>query len=486
MSTAAIIREGRVRSRRCRAFTSAVVLTAGILSTAISTMAQENYEEWQNRCSIYFNTTSRGADVQGDVANFPVLLRLNKGNFEGIATMTAFPEDVRFADFDGKHLPYQIEEWKYGTDGDDTAVIWVKVENVLGDNDVQGIMMYWGKPSSVDSSNGSAVFDTAAGYISAWHLEDTLKDATANQINGMNFFSSDTVGLIGRCRHFDDARATQMVSFTANDALNPTEAQTVAGWFKTNQSTDGKSNISIIRHDLHFNALQLWINNGSTSLGCVVWPQGQDNYAAYNTGWSYSDDKWHFFTASYSSQTGLRLYMDGTQIGNSTTTGLLKPTTHTFFLGGAGDYQNNEYYGGFLDEVTVHKVARSEDWAKLCFQNQRIDQTLIEIGSMETAARSPSIRLSVNGGLGNFVNSLSHAVRFTVTLPMRQAVAVDVYAANGELVRCLQSSAMMNTGTHKFSWDGTAASGKTVPSGAYVLRVTSGAAVASKVILKAR
>ena len=40
-----------------------------------------------------------------------------------------------------------------------------------------------------------------------------------------------------------------------------------------------------------------------------------------------------------------------------------------------GSYR--QYWNGKIDEVRVEKVARSADWIKLCFMNQREDDKLV-------------------------------------------------------------------------------------------------------------
>ena len=103
----------------------------------------ENYADWSFSQTITVNTSSTGANVAGNVTNFPMLVRLNPSNFGGFAATLANGADIRFANSKGIHLPYQIERWVPGSL--DTAEIWVLLDTVFGNNATQAFTMYWGK-----------------------------------------------------------------------------------------------------------------------------------------------------------------------------------------------------------------------------------------------------------------------------------------------------------------------------------------------------
>ena len=64
-----------------------------------------------------FNATAAGANVPGDVADFPLLIRLDPSRM-GFAEADSLGRDLRFADADGTHLPFLIERWEPPQDGD--------------------------------------------------------------------------------------------------------------------------------------------------------------------------------------------------------------------------------------------------------------------------------------------------------------------------------------------------------------------------------
>ena len=86
------------------------------------------YQGWLHSMPIYLNTTSSGAAVYENVYNFPVLVRLNRGNFN-FSEAKGNGEDVRFVkpDVDSTPLLFEIERWDSSTGA---AEIWVRVDTV--------------------------------------------------------------------------------------------------------------------------------------------------------------------------------------------------------------------------------------------------------------------------------------------------------------------------------------------------------------------
>jgi hypothetical protein len=105
----------------------------------------ENYSLWAQQEDVFLNTTAAGADVSDNITGFPVLIKLNAGNFN-FSQAKSNGEDIRFAKIDGIHLAYQIESWDAVNSN---ASIWVLVDTVYGNNSTQKIKMYWGKSDAI-------------------------------------------------------------------------------------------------------------------------------------------------------------------------------------------------------------------------------------------------------------------------------------------------------------------------------------------------
>ena len=84
------------------------------------------------------------------------------------------------------------------------AAVWVRIPTIKG-NDQQAIRMHWGHDQASSESDGEGVFQTTEGFAGVWHLGDTLKDATSNNLDGFNksdVCTTNTSGMIGDAQEF--------------------------------------------------------------------------------------------------------------------------------------------------------------------------------------------------------------------------------------------------------------------------------------------
>jgi hypothetical protein len=146
----------------------AIIMALGFCFVAFGA---DNYAAWQHNGRINFNTTSSGANVAGNVINFPVLVRLN-GDQIDFSQVKSQGADIRFAKADGTHLKYQIERWVDGAGTNDSAEIWVKMDTVFGNSNAQYINIYWGKSDAADSSSASMVFETSNSFTGVYHISE--------------------------------------------------------------------------------------------------------------------------------------------------------------------------------------------------------------------------------------------------------------------------------------------------------------------------
>ena len=190
-----------------------VAALLGLLQPGV-TAAADDLTDWRYSRDVQFNTSASGANVAGDVSDFPVAVALSAENFD-FSQALQNGADVRFtAGKDGTPLSHSIEHW--GRD-DRSALVWVKVDAVRGNSTSQSIVMHWGNPAAKNASDSAAVFDTKQGFVGAWHLAEEggtsevgYKDATANAANatGVNMTpESRAAGVLGpaaKFRHADN------------------------------------------------------------------------------------------------------------------------------------------------------------------------------------------------------------------------------------------------------------------------------------------
>jgi len=365
-------------------------LIVGILAiVCLASGAWGQYSDWKHSGVFYIITTPQGANLPAGAVekNFPVLMRLDKDYFNFNQAQTG-GKDIRFASDQGAALPYQIEQWdpKAGT-----AVIWVKIPEIRG-NACQAIKMYWGNPKAVSESNGEKVFATKEGFAGVWHLGDNLEDSTSNNLDGSNKPGKSTTnapGVIGDAQVFgkkkilnirqpgseNNHKVTCMPSGNQDRSMSawiyPTSyegfnwaAPTIGGWGGAKLAEGGW---------LFTLSYMTMTSRGQSRFHLYGFdPRGAASIARY---------KWRHVALTVSEDM-VRFYLDGVldrtidRRGNEVTSlGTLKtPAATTVNVGNHGGGRGP--FNGALDEVRFESAARSANWMKLCYENQKPMQTL--------------------------------------------------------------------------------------------------------------
>ena len=359
------------------------LLFPGFLSQALA-----QYGDWKHAGSMYLVTDSAGADLPASAVlkNFPVLVRLNKDYFD-FSHVKPGGKDVRFS-AKGKPLDFQIERWD-AERGE--ADIWVRIPIIRG-KDQQAIQMHWGKEQVSSKSNGEQVFRTAEGFSAVWHLGDNLEDATSNNLDGVNRPdgpTTNTPGMIGDAQEFGvnqilvirppgakpDRRVACMPSGNADRTMsawvNPTSFEgrnwaqaSIGGWGEPERGQKPHMGLSYF-----------------TMTG-----RGQPRFHLYGFDPRCASPlprrEWRHVALAVSGDM-VRFYVNGVlerTINNNgdlvSKLGTLKtPASTPVDLGDHGNGRGP--FNGALDEVRFESVARSRNWLKLCFENQKPLQSLV-------------------------------------------------------------------------------------------------------------
>ncbi len=320
------------------------------------------YSGWKYSGSMFILTTPEGADLKVSALekDFPLLVRLDKASF---LFNQAGPEgeDIRFTDAGGNPLAYQLEQWD---PAGGSAAIWVKIPEIRG-NTRQEIRMYWGLKGAKSESDGSAVFNKSNGYLAVLHMGDALRDETGT-LQPVNAGTTLTPGMIGMARHLKEG---QGVNCGENITAFPTgsSAFTTEAWFRPegtdgiiagfgNEEPRGKvimqySNPPMIRLDCYWSGANI---SSSGNLGRGGWIHSAHTYR-YGQSSLYVNGKPDGFSASVKNPLNIK-------------------SPAKMFLGG---WMNDYWFNGEIDEVRISNVARSADWVRLGYENQKPVQTLV-------------------------------------------------------------------------------------------------------------
>ena len=334
-------------------------LIAAFLLATLAGTAFAQYAGWQHSGSLYILTTPEGANLPAGAIekDFPLLVRLHKDFFD-FSQAKAKGEDVRFSTGGGVPLPHQIEEWDAARG---VASIWVRVPEIKG-NTQQEIKMHWGKSDAASESNGKAVFNESNGYLSVWHMNGPVKDEVGT-LESKDVGTTPTDGIIGTARHLAGRQGVfggDKISNYPTGAL----AHTTEAWFRAE-----KPNVTIVG----------WGNEGG-GRGSKVRMQFRSPPHVHVDS-DFSDIKgtsklpvgeWIHVVHTYGGGPR-RIYINGKMDGETTTKLDIKNPAR-LWLGG---WYNNYDFVGDLDEVRISKVARSAEWVRLQYENQKPLQTLV-------------------------------------------------------------------------------------------------------------
>ncbi len=383
--------------------TTKVIAAAIALSMTVA-VAQENYmTNWSQHTNVVINTTAAGAGVFSNVQNFPILVRLGNADSAVFSQANANGSDIRFTKANNTtRLHHEIESWNSATR---SAAIWVKVDTIYGNRNNQHIRMHWGNASAADSSNGAAVFDTANGFRAVWHMSDSgdVADATANNLTATASGSPGVVaGTVGGARSFNGTSSFFNVPGSASILNFPANSNyTISAWVNATQLASHGTVVS--KSDF---AYALKLQNGA-----AAW-----EFFEYSGGWNAA-------VAQTFPEANVWLHIMGVQQGFETriyVNGVLEnPFGATLTEGGSGRLETTNvnigrepqatggrrYFNGIIDEVRISGVARSANWARLEYQNQRSGQTMVQllgtVPALDTTA-APGAPTAVTASLGAF------------------------------------------------------------------------------------
>jgi flagellar hook assembly protein FlgD len=400
-----------------------LVLSA-ILAASVTAGAAD-YTAWSGHRDIVLNTSSNGAGTTADVHNFPVLIRLGSAEAATILAQGGTNgASIRFSKADNATpLPYEIEQWTTTS-----AAIWVKVDTIKGNNATQKIRMHWGNGAAASESNGPAVFDTANGFVGAWHFGNAagtsprpgsvLNSPKAVLRNGLPAVS----GIIGLA----DTLGTIAGADPANGS-NPAAGR----WIDMGKDSVGNNNNYAGFSDFTTGfAYSAWIQPTSTAAFTRFIVLGADSAATNEQGHSsrimfmgnqnqsatqpnfsirwagvanynspanaYSYNTWtQIFVSKPAGTSAITVYKNGEVLSSSAEGDAPANVIRNYAWIGRSSAGTDGFYGGKVDNLTLAKRARSADWIKMSFQNQKAVNALVDIGAYAFTASAPGTPTNV-------------------------------------------------------------------------------------------
>ncbi|MBN1758940.1 MAG: DUF2341 domain-containing protein [Chitinispirillaceae bacterium] len=361
------------------------VIAADISVSPENTTVIAESSVWKYSRRILLNTGISGADIAGTVTDFPVLIRLTADNFD-FSLAQDDGSDIRFMKSDFSTLPCEIERWDTGNR---KAELWVKVDTIYGGDSLQELSMYWGNPDAAMESSGADVFDTADGFQSVWHLGGngtSVVDVTANGYNGTQSGTVSRVeGMIGYGRYFSGLGNFVEIG----NAVDPDVAEfTVCAWVKPSGSnyrtilskSAGGEPSSSYGWLFEFDPEGALVVFMATDTG--VWGEPR-TFVLSSDPATVDTVEWHHvaLVIDRSANNKCAIYLDGIDVSSRPAagdiTGLGEVVNSVPLRIGAESDGEGPLLGS-LDECSLSVRARSADWIRLCYMNQRMDDMLVE------------------------------------------------------------------------------------------------------------
>jgi len=356
-----------------------------VLPGAATVVAMPN---WKYSARLSLNTTASGANVTGSVTDFPAFIRLTGDNFDFAQTVNN-GADLRFTKSDNTLLSYEIERWDANAR---RAEIRVKIDTIYGNDSTQSIMMYWGNPTVAGNSSGPAVFDSASGFEGVWHLNET-SGTTAVDASYHGFSGSykgklpyAVSGPVGYCQTLS-RQDSDFVDI--GNVLNPDLKNISLGaWIKRSAfgapqaliaKTNGGAPSASYGYLFSFDAanfVHFYLASGGTK-----W--GDDGVFDMSSNAAITDSvNWHyvFVVIDRTGNGNCKIYIDGMDrtgnaYGNITTVNTIANTLR-LRIGTENDGTGGNK--GSIGEATIAFTARSADWVKVSYMNQKAPDALIK------------------------------------------------------------------------------------------------------------
>lgn len=327
--------------------------------------------DWEYRRQIDLDTTAKGADIQEQLNDIPVLIRLHAGNFN-FANAKPDGSDLRFMAEDNEtQLKHQIDSFDAV---DEVALIWVKAPMIAGAGQSK-IYLYYGNEKAVDSQDPAGTFANKYGMV--MHLgeaEGAPKDATANKNNAGSFAGGQAQpSVIGNGMAFYGGVDKMVIPSTPS--LNMTEGFTFSGWLRVNQPQ--KDGYLFFRGEKDSSVI---IGVAETTLYAQVGNNGATVRTPATA--TLTPATWHHIAVTAKPGGKLTVYIDGQAVAEAPLPGSLPALNSDIVLGASATDGN--HFAGDLDEIGLSTTPRSAAWITGLVSSQGLQAKLVGYGAEMT------------------------------------------------------------------------------------------------------
>lgn len=361
----------------------------------------QDITSWQYYKEIRLNTSPNGANISGDVKDFPVAVTLTAKNFD-FNQAKANGADIRFSN-NNSFLPHSIEWWDLMNK---KALVWVKVPLIKGNNTTQVIYMHWGNDHANGEDHSTEIFSDKE-FVGVWHLNEpgnTLpegyKDATANAADatGVNMKpGAATDGIIGKAQQFNyPDKQWIKVDTDKRKLFDLTKHLTFSIWAKARSYANAGDEAKRVGpgYETMFakgdNSWRLqkfgpryWHKPAAELIEICVEQQPKGDLCVVGKT-DMVTGKWFHITGVHD-YPYVKLYVNGVLDKVEKFEVAWKSDDHPVGIGNQSQFpdKGGRFWDGILDEARVLKVAKNEHWIKLDYESQREGSAFLMFGKTQ-------------------------------------------------------------------------------------------------------
>ncbi len=315
-------------------------------------------------------------NVGSTLTNFPAKVEIAADTDIGAHAKSDLT-DLRFTLSDYKTiLPAERETGAIAT-GSASGIFWVQVPSILSTADTV-IYVYYGNTSASAQTSPSSVWDS--NYKGVWHLGESANpyndSTTNNNVSTSGTYPSQSDAIIGKGQSYAKA-SSQYISIPNSASLNPTAAITAQIWFKPVAST--APYMLFAKGDQP----RIYVNDNSGNVYCNITING----ISLGLGpFTATMGSWNSIGIRYDGA-NVQVYVNGLASGSPTAaTGSITTNANPLTIGSQGAVY---YYNGLLDEFKISDSARSADWIKFEYYNQKDTAGQLTFGAQTTVNLVP-------------------------------------------------------------------------------------------------
>ncbi|MHA2052086.1 MAG: DUF2341 domain-containing protein [Candidatus Kariarchaeaceae archaeon] len=337
---------------------------------------------WDSQWSYRKSITVDNSQVDGDLADFPVLVDIIDSDLSSKALSNG--DDIVFTDSAAIKLSHEIESYENSTGH---LVAWVKVANLSSSTDTV-LYLYYGNSGASNQENVSDVWSSNYTMVhhlaetSGTHIDSTLRDNNGTTGGDVN---QSAVGIVNGAVEFEGVNGYVQVPHSS-DISGFTDSFTASVWMRIDNSTNDQQIFAKYNTTLPLRGWYVRYRDWPTQISIALVASSNGSASEqWHTIFTPQNGSWHHITVVWETGTVPSFYVNGSQtptVGTNTLVDIYdNPGTDLYF----GRYITPGFsFDGVLDEARISKTARSADWIDAEFNNQDDPQSFYTVGSEET------------------------------------------------------------------------------------------------------